>query len=147
MNPSWTTRVSLTRDRTAIVRTRSHSLLIGQPLDFGSAAPGTSALEAMLGALGSDIVLRFSDLCDRRRLVLDQIEARVEGQLSNPLFALGVIGEEGDPSLSKASVTLSVVSVASEIALRNAFEETLLRSPLVSTLRKCAALKVEIQLL
>lgn len=147
MNLSWTVRVGLARDQSANVRTRMHSFLIGQSVDFGATAPGASAVELLLGSLGADILIRFADLCERRRIPLDQVEARVEGRLDNALFALGVIGEEGDPALTEASVSLSVVSPATEDALRSVWQEVLLRSPLVNTLRKCATLTLEIQLL
>jgi hypothetical protein len=147
LNHTWTTRVGSTREGTAIVRTRAHSFVVGQALDFGATSPGTSALEVLLGALGADIVLRFSELSERRRLPIDQIEARVIGQLQNELFALGVVGEEGEPSLSEAIVTLSVASPATSEALQSVWMEVLKRSPLVATLRKAATLNLEMQLL
>jgi uncharacterized OsmC-like protein len=147
LNQTWTTRVGSTREGTAIVRARAHSFAIGQPLDFGGEAAGASALEALLGALGADMLLRFRDLCDRRRLPIDQIEARVTGQLQNALFALGVVGEEGEPSLSEASVTLSVASPATPEALQSVWNEVLKRSPLVATLRSGANLNLKMQLL
>jgi hypothetical protein len=100
-----------------------------------------------LGALGSDILLRFQDLCDRRRLPIDQVEARITGSLGNPLFALGVVGENGDPALSQASVLLSVASPAVPDDLEAVWQEVLKRSPLVATLKKCATLHLQMQLL
>lgn len=78
---------------------------------------------------------------------LDQVEARIEGRLGNALFALGVVGEEGDPALTEASVTLAVVSPATEEALRRVWQEVLIRSPLVATLRKSTTLTLDLQLL
>ena len=147
MNLAWTVRVGLARDGTANIRTRSHSLVVGQSIDFGATLPGASAVEVLLGALGSDVLVRFRDLCDRRRYPLDQVEARVEGRLGNALYALGVVGEEGDPALTEASVTLAVVSPATEEALRSVWQEVLNRSPLVATLRKSTTLTLDLQLL
>lgn len=147
MNPGWTVRVSSTREGSASIRARQHSFAVGQPLDFGAASAGTSALEALLGALGADVLLRFQDLCERRRLPLDQCEARVDGRLGNALVALGVIGEEGDPALDSASVTLSIASPATSDELRSVWQHVLTVSPLVATLRKCAELDLNLQLL
>lgn len=147
MNLAWTVRVGLARDGSARVRTRMHGLAIGQPLDFGASSPSASALEALLGALGADVLLRFRDLCERRRLPIDQAEVRVDGQLGNALVALGVVGEEGDPALAQASVTLSVASPAEQNQLENVWQEVLARSPLVATLRKSASLSLELQML
>ncbi|MBV6458863.1 MAG: hypothetical protein HONBIEJF_02002 [Fimbriimonadaceae bacterium] len=147
MNPAWTVRVSSTRDGSAGVRARKHGFAIGQPLDFGGDAAGPSALEALLGALGADLLLRFRDLCDRRRLPLDQCEARVDGRLGNAMVALGVIGEEGDPALTQASVTLSIASPAAESALQSVWQQVLAASPLVATLRKSTDLDLDLQLL
>ncbi len=144
---SWTVRVGLARDGSANVRTRAHGLVLGQSIDFGASTPGASALEVLLGALGADILLRFSDLCDRRRLPLDQAEARVDGSLGNELFALGVVGEEGDPGLAEASVVLSIASPATAEELHCVWQEVLARSPLVATLRKSATLSLELQML
>lgn len=143
----WTVRASLARDGSATIRCRSHGLTVGQPLDFGATAPGTSALELLLAALASDLVLRFHDLCERRRLPLDQLEARVQGLLGNELVALGVVGETGDPALAEANVTLSVASPADPGALRGVWDDVLARSPVLATLRKGAALTLDLQLL
>lgn len=147
MNPSWTVRASLAADGTATVRTRSHSLKVGQALDFGAASQGTSSLELLLGALCADVLLRFRDLCDRKRVALDQAEIRVSGQLGNALVALSVVGEEGDPGLSSATVLLSVASPAAEALLQDVWQEVLARSPIVATLRKCAHLTLDLQIL
>jgi hypothetical protein len=147
MNPSWTVRVGLARDGSAGVRARTHAFAVGQPLDFGGAAPAASALEALLGSLGADLLLRFRDLCARRRLPLDQAEVRVEGQLGNALVTLAVVGEEGDPGLARAAATLSVASPADPEALQAAWTEVLRRSPLVATLGRAAPLDLRIQLL
>lgn len=146
MNPSWTVRVGRTRLGPARVRARAHGFDISQPLDFGAKAEAPSAIEALLGALGADVVLRFSDLCERRRLPLDQIEAKVDGTLGNALFALGVVGEEGDPGLAKATLRLTIASPASSDALHDAWDEVLRRSPLVATLARATCLSHELKI-
>lgn len=146
MNPSWTVRVGRSRLGPARVRTRAHGVDVGQPLDFGAKSEGGSALELLLGALGADLVLRFSERCDRSRIPIDQIEARVEGSLGNALVALGVVGESGDPGLHSATVTLTVASPADPDFLHTLWDETLSRSPLVATLSRAAALTLTLKI-
>lgn len=147
MNPTWTVRVGRTPQETASVRTKSHGLEIGQALDFGAKAPATSALEAFLGALGADLLLRFADRCDRARLPIDQIEARVEGALGNALVALGVVGEEGEPGLESVTVVLTVASPGADDDLRGIWSDVLARSPLVATLRRATDLTCEMKVI
>lgn len=147
LNASWTVRVGRTRLAPVRVRTRAHGFDVAQSLDFGAKAEATSALEAFLGSLGADVVLQFTDLCDRRRLLLDQIEAKVEGRLGNALVALGVVGEEGDPGLSDVRLTVLLASPADPDDLRAAWDEALRRSPLVATLGRSVTLTCELKLL
>ena len=49
-----------------------------------------SALEYVLGAIGADLVNGLQMLGRRRRIAIEQVEARVEGELNNPLTYLGV---------------------------------------------------------
>lgn len=144
LNPSWTVRVGRTRLAPARVRTRAHGFDVAQPLDFGAKAEATSALEALLGALGADVVLHFSDLCARRRMPLDQIEAKVDGELGNALVSLGVIGEEGDPGLATARLRLTIASPADPAHLQQAWDEVLRRSSLVATLGRATNLSCEL---
>lgn len=147
MNPTWTVRVGRTPNGIASVRTKAHGLEIGQALDFGAKAPAPSALETFLGAFGADLLLRFSDRCERARLPIDQIEARVDGTLGNALVALGVIGEEGEPGLATATVVLTVASPSSESELRAVWDDVLARSPLIATLNRATHLTCEMRLL
>ncbi|MFQ3588326.1 MAG: hypothetical protein SNJ76_11775 [Fimbriimonadaceae bacterium] len=147
MNPVWTVRVGLARDRSASVRARSHGLVVGQPLDFGASAAGASALEVFLGAVGSDVLLRFCDLCERRRIPVDQAEVRIDGRLGNALVALGVVGEEGDPGLAEVAVAAAVASPSPEEEIRAVWEAALARSPLFVTLERSTTLRPTLQIL
>lgn len=147
MSPTWTVRVGRTPHQTASVRTKAHGFEVGQPLDFGAKSLAGSALEAFLGALGADLLLRFLDQCDRRRLIVDQIEARVDGTLENALVALGVVGEEGEPGLASTCVVLNVASPSPADQLQQAWADVLTRSPLATTVARATRLTCEMRLI
>ena len=63
-----------------------------------------------------------------------------ERGLDNPLVFLGVVGEAGHPGFKAISGTLYVSVDADEPILREAWQETLARSPLANTLRRCVEL-------
>lgn len=142
----WRTRVSPEGPRRASVYARKHSFLVGAPLDFDQEGDTVSALEYLLGALGADVLNGFRAEAERRRLPLDQVEVKVEGRLDNPLTYLNVVGETGHPGLSHASVMVYASSPAPEQSLREAWAESLDRSPLVCTLRPSVALALDLRI-
>jgi hypothetical protein len=115
---------------------------IGRPVEFDEASPHVAAIEYALGAIGGEIVNGLREFARRRRVVIDDVEAIVTGELANGLAYLEVIGEHGPPSLSRVGVKVFVSSPDERV--RTVFEEMLLRLPLLNTLRK--ALEVQIDL-
>jgi hypothetical protein len=147
MNPTWIVRVGRTRPQLFTVRTRAHGFDVGPSLDFGATNAAPAALEAFLGTIASDLLSHFTDFCHRRRLPIDQIEARIDGTLGNALVALNVVGETGDPGLESVVLSVSVTSPADEASLRNAWDDALLRSPLLVTLRRATSVQTELRIL
>jgi hypothetical protein len=125
---------------------RKHSFVVGPPLDFDQEADAVSGIEYVLGALGSDVLNGFRAEAKRRRLLLDRAEATVEGRLDNPLTHLNVIGETGHPGLSEASVKVYASTPDPEARVREAWADSLERSPLVRTLRGSVDLTLELVL-
>ena len=129
----------------AVVHVRRHRFTVGKPVDFDAEADSISAVEYLLGALGADLVNGLLAVARRRRVSVDQVEATVEGRLDNPLTHLAVVGEEGHPGLTHALVKLYVSSPDPEEKVRDAWQETLERSPLVRTLRDSVNLEMTLQ--
>lgn len=142
----WRARVSADAHAKASVFVRKHSFVVGRPLDFDAEADSVSAVEYLLGALGADVLNGFRAEAKRRRLRVDRAEATVEGRLDNPLTHLRVVGEQGHPGLSSASVKVYASSPDAEEAVREAWTDSLERSPLVRTLRPTVALKLDLQI-
>ncbi len=115
---------------------------IGRPVEFDEASPHVSAIEYALGAVGGEIVNGIREFARRRRMTIDAAEALVTGDLVNGLTYLEVIGERGEPSL--ANVSIKVFVSAPDEGVRALFDEMIERLPLVCTLRKTLALRIEL---
>jgi len=142
----WRARISGDAPAKASVFVRKHSFVVGRPLDFDAEADAVSAVEHLLGALGADVLNGFRAEAPRRRLRVDRAEATVEGRLDNPLTHLRVVGETGHPGLAGAHVKVYASSPDPEDAVREAWTDSLDRSPLVRTLGPTVELKLELQI-
>src|SRR4249920_1111090 len=83
---------------------------IGQPLEFDEASPHVAPIEYALGAVGGEVVNGLRAFADRRRVAIDAVEAVVTGELEGGLTYLEVIGEQGQPRISRIHVKLFVAS-------------------------------------
>jgi hypothetical protein len=143
---TWTARVRGTGENRATAYTRNQAFAVYGQASFKEADPHPSAVEYLLGALGSDLVTGFAAHAARHGIVVDALEASISGRLNNPLVFLGVVGETGHPGFEAISGTLYVSTDADEPILQEAWQETLARSPLVNTLQRCVALSLELQI-
>ena len=141
----WTTRVRRTGELEATAYARSQSFSVCRQASFRESDPHPSAIEHVLGALGSDLIIGFAAHGARSGIAIEAIEATVSGRLNNPLVFLGVVGEEGHPGLEAIEATLYVSADADQSTLQQVWEETLLRSPLVNTLQRSVALSLEMK--
>jgi hypothetical protein len=139
-------RVSGGGDGCATVFARSHSFGIGWPLNFDEKSPRLSAVETLAGTFASDVVSGFQLLAARRRLAIDDVEARAEAAVSNPLAFLGVVGEQGPPHISRLTLRAYISTAEPEGAVAAVWDEALRRSPLVNTFNKAAELDLNFQI-
>ncbi|MPY87915.1 MAG: hypothetical protein GEU99_08345 [Luteitalea sp.] len=136
---------AVTRDaRKTTVFARTHQFDAGAPLQFDIEDARISALEYALGGLVADIVGGLQALAKRRRVLVEQVEARIEAELDNALTHLGVVGEQGAPHLENVRVHVYAKSLEEEARVREIWEEMLRRSPLVSTLRRSVNLELRL---
>ncbi|MFN4258335.1 MAG: OsmC family protein [Gemmataceae bacterium] len=145
-NLTWDVRVTAASGETARVSARKHRWDVGAPLHFDSEYACVTALEMLLGALGSDLVNGLKQRARRRRLEITHIEASVQGELDNPLTYLGVVGETGHPGLRRVAVKVFVSTLASEEETQAVWRETLAGSPLVHTLRPTVNLELQLKI-
>lgn len=91
----WTLWVRAGEPEAATVITRQHRFEAGVAAEFDEESPRISALEYVLGALGADLAAGFAGHARRSGALLCQVEAVVQGELNDPLSALGVVGAKG----------------------------------------------------
>jgi uncharacterized OsmC-like protein len=143
---TWDVRLRASEDGTATAYVRDQRFAVGAPLQFDSEYEHVTALECLLAALGADVANGFRSRARRKRLAIDDVEAAVSGRVNNPLTHVGVVGEEGHPGLEWASVRIYVSSDEDEQALRDVWDETLRRSPLVRTLQPTVTLDLSLKI-
>ena len=100
----------------------------------------------VLGAIGADLVNGLQALARKRRMVIERIEAVVEGELNNSLAYLGVIGEPGHPGLQRVQVKVYVASLEEEVMIQRLWQEVLATSPLVYTFQGAIQLDLRLQM-
>ena len=142
---TWNVRVRTTPGGHAVASARTNLFTICGQASFKEADPHPSAVEYLLGILGGDLLSGFSTQASRRSILVYALEATVSGRLNNPLVQLGVIGEQGHAGLEAISGTVYVSADAEEVEIQRAWEETLLRSPLVKTLERAVALSLTLR--
>jgi hypothetical protein len=128
------------------VYARTQRFDVGLPLSFDAEYGAVTALETVLGAIGADLACGIRRLAATKRLVVDDVEAVVQAELSNPLVHLGVVGEEGSPAMKRISIKLYLGSLEDEAALRRIFDEVVARSPLIQTFEKAVELELELRI-
>ena len=137
----WRTRVRRTGDLRATVYCRNFQFDVGQSASFEERDEHPSAVEVVLGALGSSLAVGFGTECAVAELDIDDIELTVRGKLHNVLAHLGL--EDGDPSFSTIEVKCFASTFADEAAVRQAWTLAVGRSPLVATLNKAVELTLK----
>ena len=143
---SWRLRVTSGPDGVARVSARRHQFTVGRPVGFDAEYGELTAFEYALGALGGEVVTGLRAFARRRRIGLDQVEAVVTGELENPLTYLEVIGEQGHPGVSRIGLKVYVASSHDETAIRQLWDDTIARLPLVRTFGASVALTLNLSL-
>lgn len=125
---------------------RKEKAVIGRGWSFDIAEPRLSGAEVMLGALASDVVGLFAGIAARRRLAVDEIEAKLTAELAGPLTLLGVVGAAGTPHYREIHLRAYVGGSAEPARLREAWQDALARAPLYNTLRRATRVEAQLQL-
>lgn len=145
MDYEWAARVRWVGEMNATVYARNNAFSVGSPASFRERDANPSAVEMLLGALGGDLINGMGGIAKQRGIVIDAMEMALSGTLADVLVIVGVIGETGEPHFSEITGTLYVSSDTDERELRDAWEETLRRSPIANTLKYAAAISIELR--
>jgi hypothetical protein len=138
----WRARVRATGRLKSTVYCRNFSYHVGQPASFEERDEHPSAVEYVLGALAGDLCTGFTNECATQSLNVDDVEISVRGKLNNVLAHLGL--DDGDPSFSSIELKCFASTLDNEAAVRGAWERTVARSPLASTLAKALDLNLKL---
>lgn len=131
----WRTRVSWSGGMRTKVFCRNHSWEAGQPASFDVKDEAPSAVEYLLGALGSCLAMGFQILASRRGLEIDGVEIALNGKIDNIFVFLGT-ENEGHSGFREISGEMYVKSDAPPDALAQAWRDTLAASPVLNTITR-----------
>lgn len=137
----WRLRTRSTGHLKSTVYCRNFSWDLGQPASFEEKDARPCAVEALLGALGGDLATGYTTECAKAGVEVDDIELTVRGRLTNVLAHLGI--EDGDPSFATIEVKCFASTMDDEARARQAWESTVRRSPVASTLAKAVAMTIK----
>ena len=125
---------------------RSLEAALGVPLSFDPKEPRMTGVEYLLAAVASDLVAGFQRLAKRRRLPIDDIEARLQAEVEDALAWLEVVGEPGFPRIGRIAVSVYVSSRAPQDQVRGLWKEALSRAPIVNGLRGAIPFQIDLQI-
>ncbi|MBA3299446.1 MAG: OsmC family protein [Thermoleophilaceae bacterium] len=137
----WTCRVAWSGGLQTTVYARNHSWQVGQPASFDVSDEAPSAVEHLLGALGSCLAMGYQVHASRRGVRIDQLEISLTGEIDNILVFLG-LESDGHPGFRRITGTCYVQSEAGEAALEEIWRHTVAASPLVNTLVRSVEVEV-----
>jgi TusA-related sulfurtransferase len=141
----WRVRVRSTGHLESTAYCRNFAFKAGQPASFEEKDVHPSAIELLLGSLGTALSTGFATECARAGVEVDDIELTVKGRLGNPLAHLGI--GEGDPSLVQIEVRCFASTMADNALVQAAWDRTVERSPVAATLSKATALVTKLVIL
>jgi TusA-related sulfurtransferase/uncharacterized OsmC-like protein len=138
-NYTWKVRVKWVEGMQGRVFSRNHAWDVGQPLSFNTEDKLVTALEHLLGAIGSCLALGLQWRLTRRKLKVTNLEVTLHAHLDNVMVFLGI--EDDDGAGLKSLDGKAYVQVEGDISdddLQQVWAETIKRSPVVQSLGKLA---------
>lgn len=137
----WRLRARATGHLKSTVYARNFAFDVGQAASFEEKDAHPCALEYLFGALAGSLTTGFASECARDNLEVDDIELSLSGSLNNILAHMGL--EEGDPSVKTVELKCFASTFDDEEKVKEAWQRTVSRSPLVATLEKAVELQLK----
>jgi len=141
----WRARVRGRGSMEAQVLVRNHSFLVGQPASFDTADKHVSAVEYLLGALGSCLAVGFQWRASQQGVQVRNLEISLQAKAENILAYLGLDHGSGHAGLAEVQAAVYVDADADEEVLRRLLDETLRRSPAAQTFLNTITLSVQLR--
>jgi hypothetical protein len=146
LEPSCELRALVCPDGHVRLVTRNLTFDAERQLGLDSVASHPAALDLLVGALAADLLAGLGREAARAGVPLHDAELRLEARLGNPLVALGVVGEAGDPGLVSVKGTLFAGSDTDEAGIHALWDRACARAPVFATLRRSASIHITIRL-
>lgn len=140
----WQCRVRWSEGLQCKVYCRNHSWDVGQPASFDVQDAAPSAVEYVLGALGSCLAMGFQIHASRRGIHVEALEIALSGQIDNIFVFLGV-EQQGHSGFRSITGTLYVQADADEEVLEEIWQHTLAVSPVTMTLARPVAVDITLR--
>lgn len=137
----WRLRARATGHLKSTIYARNFAFDVGQAASFEEKDAHPCALEYLFGALAGSLTTGFASECARDNLEVDDIELSLSGSLNNILAHMGL--EEGDPSVKTVELKCFASTFDDEEKVKEAWQRTVSRSPLVATLKKAIELQLK----
>ena len=141
---AWQARVRWTDGMRAKAFARNHSFEVGQVASFDTEDAAPSAVEYLLGALGSALVVGLQWRLSQRGIAVRNLEITVKARSANILTFLGV-EPDGNPGLEHIEGRIYVDADADAAVLEDVFQETLRRCPVTQSLLRQVPVNVELR--
>jgi TusA-related sulfurtransferase len=142
----WQCRTHWNGGLTVRTTARNHAWSTGQPASFDVKDDAPSAVEYLLGALSSALVMAFQVEASRSGIEIQEAEMSLSGALENVLVFLG-LEEQGRSGFSEIIGTLYAKSEASPERLEDVWQQVRRVSPLLSSLSEHTTLNLKLQVL
>jgi OsmC-like protein len=124
---------------------RRHALAADSQTSWTSPSQHPSALDYLVASLAADLLAGFRREAGRAGVAIDEAELSLTATLDNPLVALGVQGETGEPRVTAIRGTMFVSAAAAEPALLELWNRSLARAPVHATLARSVILDLALR--
>ena len=140
----WQCRVSWAGGLQTTVFCRNHSWAVGQPASFDLQDAAPSAVEYLLGALGSCLAMGFQIRASQQNIKLENLEISLSGQIDNIFVFLG-LEQTGHSGFRAIQGSFYVQSDADESVLQALWQQTLAASPVTNSLTHQAEIAIDLR--
>lgn len=140
----WQCRVSWAGGLQTTVFCRNHSWAVGQPASFDLQDEAPSAVEYLLGALGSCLAMGFQIRASQQHIAVENLEISLSGQIDNIFVFLG-LEQQGHSGFRAIQGTFYVQAEADEGVLQELWQQTLAASPVTNSLTHQAEIAIDLR--
>lgn len=111
------------------------SVSIDQAISFDSEKDQFTSIDLFVSSIVSEILLTMMNVAKKRGEILQDIEAKADLEISNPMYLLNVIGYEDPGLIEKLEVDVYFFSFLEGEELNEFLEEVLKRTLIYNTFK------------